>query len=838
MTLPLISEEQKKVIDSLKSSNVVVDSVAGSGKTTTNLYIAKYNLDKNILLLTYNSKLKTETRQKVQHLGLENLETHSYHSFCVNYYDNECYTDQPIRNLIKLNRSPKKHYSYDIIICDESQDINPLFYNLIKKIFNDNRKKGARLCIVGDKNQSIYDFNQADQRFIVYAKDLFNFNNVPWELCNLSTSFRITHEMANFINRCLLGENRLSSEKITNTKPRYIMCDCFGDYGTNRALEEVKYYLDSGYLPEDIFVLAPSLKSVKSPARILENLIKKQLSINVYVPGDDTAKLDEEILAGKLVFSTFHQAKGLERKVVIIFNFDNSYFIYYKKDADPLYCPNEVYVSSTRSLEHLSLLHHYENDYMPFVNNELLNTYCEVIVETEMNIKKPPPEKPISVSVTELIKHLPSDVINDCALYYEYEKLQDPLSIIDIPMKIRGETSENVSDITGVAIPAILELKLKKTISIFERLKAENFVTKTINKKSDCIIDDGSPEYAHDKYPSLDDIDLSKITSSQILYISNLWNAFQTGYINRVYQIKKYDWLSDDNKTACLQNIEELNISPTSEFEAPYTKFCSLGEKLFKISGSFDCIDNDIVYEFKCTKTLNVEHYTQLAIYMYLCESYKKEQIIEKYIDDANKELFRLKSEFKEMLTKAARAQQANNALINHNSKQSNGSQKFSVGDRIKDNKTNLELGTIVKIDKKSSYIKVKSIKTNKNVEVLGSLYSLIEASNICYSNDILLSEKKKLSEAVVECEMAIENIDSAINRNEEEAHKKMDHIDLDTGNTQYILYNILTKEKVRIFSDKVKLDRMIKHILVNKYFSRKSVSDSDFIKGILQNKL
>ena len=55
-------------------------------------------------------------------------------------------------------------------------------------------------------------------------------------------------------------------------------------------------------------------------------------------------KLDEDILTGKIVFSTFHQVKGLERKVVIIYNFDNSYFIYYEKDKSPFICPNTIYV--------------------------------------------------------------------------------------------------------------------------------------------------------------------------------------------------------------------------------------------------------------------------------------------------------------------------------------------------------------------------------------------------------------------------------------------------------------------------------------------------------------
>ena len=39
MSLPKISEEQSEVIKCLEDNNIIVDSVAGICKTTTNLYI-------------------------------------------------------------------------------------------------------------------------------------------------------------------------------------------------------------------------------------------------------------------------------------------------------------------------------------------------------------------------------------------------------------------------------------------------------------------------------------------------------------------------------------------------------------------------------------------------------------------------------------------------------------------------------------------------------------------------------------------------------------------------------------------------------------------------------
>lgn len=67
MQLPDISSEQNEIIQQLRqNNNIVVDSVAGSGKTTCNLHIAKHFSDMNILLLTYNSKLKIGHKRESQ----------------------------------------------------------------------------------------------------------------------------------------------------------------------------------------------------------------------------------------------------------------------------------------------------------------------------------------------------------------------------------------------------------------------------------------------------------------------------------------------------------------------------------------------------------------------------------------------------------------------------------------------------------------------------------------------------------------------------------------------------------------------------------------------------
>ena len=102
MSLPSISEEQQNIVSLVSSGyNVQVDAVAGSGKTTTSLYLAKKNSDKQILLLTYNAKLKLETREKTVSLDIKNMEVHSYHAFCVKYFNHKAFKDNEILTLLK-----------------------------------------------------------------------------------------------------------------------------------------------------------------------------------------------------------------------------------------------------------------------------------------------------------------------------------------------------------------------------------------------------------------------------------------------------------------------------------------------------------------------------------------------------------------------------------------------------------------------------------------------------------------------------------------------------------------------------------------------------------------
>lgn len=175
---------------------------------------------------------------------LNNLEVHSYHSFAYKFYK-YCTTDTELKSIVNEALTPKIRYAFDLIVLDEAQDITPLLFELICKIFRDNENSsknlescienignqrhvvGPQLCILGDKFQTIFEYNEADRRYITFAKELYHFNNIEWRDCSLSVSFRLTKNMAKFINKCLIHSDRIKAIKVTNTKPIYMICDCF-----------------------------------------------------------------------------------------------------------------------------------------------------------------------------------------------------------------------------------------------------------------------------------------------------------------------------------------------------------------------------------------------------------------------------------------------------------------------------------------------------------------------------------------------------------------------------------------------------------------------------------
>ena len=162
--------------------------------------------------------------------------------------------------------------------------------------------------------------------------------------------------MALFLNKVVFGRTHIVAHKEAGPKVEYL---CGYIYQSVKFIaKKIKELINGGISPNDIFVLVPSVKSQnpRTPMKILENLlVESEFPIHVSTK-DDTGSIDETVIEGKIVFCTFHQAKGLERACVFVFNFNLKYFDFFGQDFDRTTCPCTLYVAATRATNYLCIV--------------------------------------------------------------------------------------------------------------------------------------------------------------------------------------------------------------------------------------------------------------------------------------------------------------------------------------------------------------------------------------------------------------------------------------------------------------------------------------------------
>ena len=609
-SLQSFSNEQKDIIDTMGNNNdSYINAVAGSGKTSTILWIANSYPDKQILQLTYNSELKAEVRTKVDQYGLQNIRVDSYHSLIVRYYNHKGFTDEIMRDVVYNNKSPiKKIKRFDIIVIDEAQDMRPLFFQLVHKLISD-MHGDPQLLILGDEFQCIYKFMEADSRFLTFANQLWQ-NSRPMIQHSLSTSYRITNTIAWFVNEIMYGQHRITANK-EGSPIDYIYCESFNAY-YHILPYLMKVLRNKEIKPEDIFVLVPSVKSSKSPMRELEHALVNK-NIPCHLSTSDEKKLDKKDIAGKVVFTTFHKAKGRERPIVIIYGFDSSYFELYKKDCPTDICTNELYVACTRASKKLILIHDSQKGTLPFL---LINKFEEKTKKTPSNIRflgedfDYPTNKIIrdnrrTNSVIELIKFLKDKHLTIITPLIEslFETIENPYYSSDIQNKIHNQQGlyEDVSDLNGLAIPAMFEMKRTGKITLFERLEQSPYKDTYLREAITNI-----------QYPCK--------TIKDCLYLANVYLAAFENVHYRIKQIDGFNWITQKMVDQCCEHIEKyLSFDKQTIFEknlAYIHKHRTYGS--IELAARLDAVNNENIWEFKCVNSLQIDHLLQLVVYAWM----------------------------------------------------------------------------------------------------------------------------------------------------------------------------------------------------------------------------
>lgn len=600
ISIPDPSEEQHHALELFSSGhNVLIDSVAGGGKTTFIIHLARMNHSKSFLFLTYNRRLKEETQSRCDSIGLTNLKIYTYHGFGLRYLGNPCRDDSQLWQL--LANQFIFPINFDAIVIDESQDIIPLFFRVIHKIlgvYQTNHKPMPQICIIGDQHQMIYDFRGADSRFLTLAEQIYK---QPFHSCQFQTTYRCTKQIVNFVN-ALLGFPRMISQK-DGESVKYIV----SSFHNPTKLVMLIRRLISKYGVNQMFILLPSVRTKMFSAFV--NRLSK-IGIDIDVPNSDESQPSATIQQNKLPIITYHQSKGLERDCVLVLEFDDGYFTCYAKSSPHNVLSNPQYVALTRARKELFVIQN--NISIPLLFVDRARSFCEHLIIDNPNILYNGLHDNVETNsyyVTELIRFMKPETIINIMQLLKIKQNHMAEDSIDIPQTTSGRHGciEDVSDINGVAFPILYHCLVKhgNLSNIFEKM-IEN----------DPEVQTKSSEY---------EILWNSSNICDIVKAAAFFHAIQSKYEQKLIQITNWNWINHTHITMATDRMKST-IGCEGQQEIHVKRdFCGT-----QLTGFIDWVvfgDTNTYYELKCTSELKDEHKIQLALYAFIVYDETKKQI-------------------------------------------------------------------------------------------------------------------------------------------------------------------------------------------------------------------
>lgn len=658
------SEEQLHVISSIEEgSNVIVDACAGSGKSTTILSCAHMLPQYKFIQLTFNKQLQTEVQDKVKSMQLRNIDVFTFHGLAVKYYHSCCHNDMGIRRILREELPARMEIpEYDIIVLDETQDMTKVFFDLIWK-FGMEMGRQVQFLILGDEKQGLYGFKGSDTRFLTLADACWKqypLLKTP-NFCHhtLKMSYRITDEMCLFLNKIMLGEERVRSCK-PGVPVVYMRRPFFRKYEGYYLLYNMMQTLirNENATYEDFFILCRSLKSSNRMSRKIENMLVDH-NIPVYIASSDAKEdIDSRVIQNKVAFSTFHAAKGRQRKYVILLGFDDSHFTQFARDKDPNICPNELYVGCTRATEKLIVWEDigrkkFALPFLKYSHNQMIQTkfvsFSGIPSGRRPHVLPDSTEDEIHkriVHPSELIRFLSETTLDVISPLVDaiFNTIREPIEIpIEIPNVCETQAGycEDVSDLNGNVIPLIY----------FDRLRHQ------YDPVLQRLISQYMKEIPPDEHPLFQEAmkSMPEIceTTGDYLYLANLLSAIQDVLYSRFKQIGRdeYTWLTPEVLNPCFEILDEV-IKPECregnwnaeqyiihsgeelehcEIDACMAQFLKGENTVYRFSARADLITDTSLWELKCTGQLSLDHKLQLVLYAWLYQM--------KYLPDGNKPL-------------------------------------------------------------------------------------------------------------------------------------------------------------------------------------------------------
>ncbi|KAI0889382.1 P-loop containing nucleoside triphosphate hydrolase protein [Annulohypoxylon maeteangense] len=614
------SAEQQAIVELSRLQNVVVSARPGAGKTATAEAIVRANPGLAVAVVTYSKRLQLETARRLEGYGM--CDVYTFHGMAGKLFKEVVFNDVKLRDLRSKGRAPVwTGRPYDIIILDELQDCTESLYWLastfILAVTHASGGRAPRIVALGDEKQAIYDFRGADPRFLNLSPSILSdLSPYKWTHLPLSKSFRLSHETARFVNEVFLGGGNHITGSHDGPKPIYMHENLLY---VRRVAEKLVPLIEK-YGVERTAILAPSLRA-NAPLASLTNYLSEDYGMPVAVSVSDEVQLNDDVIDNKVCASTYHQFKGNERDLVIVYGADNAYFKFIGRDLPDDRCPNATYVAITRARKQLVILHDHGNTPMPFIHLPKLKRTATIISSGEMK-PQPQPGRPLqlglllpkNVWVSDMARHVREELLQSIVNSHvdiayisprlpESQHIHAPDKVLTDPAKMMYEA---VSDLNGIAVVAAYEYALRRKLTGLGYKK----------KKTVEINNDEAAWFCEAACKS---------------------DAEITGYHSRLVQMEghKFDWLNTYLDAAVRrlgEQFEGAGAAESLEFESrmrdnkfvvpdragktQHTKL--LGRADIVMYEANSKVTDAAIWEIKFVARLSLEHVVQACAYAYL----------------------------------------------------------------------------------------------------------------------------------------------------------------------------------------------------------------------------
>lgn len=360
-TVKALDAEQEQFARTLPFGHFMVSGVPGSGKTVIllarALHLCKEHPEWQILVVTYNKSLQKRLEARIKALSSElkfagipyaNIHVATFHQValqCSGMAVPQNAGDEFWSTTVVTAALARATPIYDAVLVDEYQDFHAGWFTLCLAL--------ARKHQVAEGETSEVLFLAGDRLQCIYKRAEFSWSHVGINISGGSGAGRHSHllkhtyrtgrrhitlaldflmqsdELRRDVEK--FYEGREGIENVSDVRDEI----AFLQGGHEAIIEHIRQLLaKGGYNPQDVLVLCPTHDVAESLFEAMPHHIKK------------VSKHSKDVDEETLVVTTYHSAKGLERKVVVLVN------------LDAVRDPRLVYVGMTRASDSLYIHNH------------------------------------------------------------------------------------------------------------------------------------------------------------------------------------------------------------------------------------------------------------------------------------------------------------------------------------------------------------------------------------------------------------------------------------------------------------------------------------------------